>query len=85
MRIIQREYELDERPEVDHDTKGTPRLPDIVPTIFSKIEVSSAFVADVSFTSSTSRSSQGRLGANANVLIELGVALHSLSYERSHP
>ncbi|MBW4470050.1 MAG: hypothetical protein KME45_06555 [Stenomitos rutilans HA7619-LM2] len=79
MRVIKRDYGLDERPEVDHDTKGTPGSPEIVYTIFSKIEASSAFVADVSFTS---ESAEGRLCANANVLIELGFALHSLSDER---
>ncbi|MEG4515633.1 MULTISPECIES: hypothetical protein [unclassified Microcoleus] len=79
MKVIQRKLELEERPEVDHDTKGTPGLPEIVHTIFSKIEISSAFVADVSFTS---ESTKGRLCANANVLIELGFALHSLGSER---
>jgi len=79
MRVIQLDYGLDERPEVDHDTAGTPGLPDIVHTIFSKIEASSAFVADVSFTS---ESANKRLCANANVLIELGFALHSLGDER---
>ncbi|MGB3790561.1 MAG: hypothetical protein WA949_21315 [Phormidesmis sp.] len=79
MRVIQQEYGLDERPEIDHDTKGKPGIPDIVNTIFSKIEVSSAFVADVSFTS---ESTEGRLCANANVLIELGFALSSLGDER---
>ena len=59
--------------------KGVPGLPDIVQTIFSKIEASSAFVADVSFTS---MSPSKRLCANANVLIELGYALHSLGDER---
>jgi len=79
MRVIQKEYDLEERPEIDHDTKGIPGIPDIMHTIFSKIEVSSAFVADVSFTS---QSTKGRLCANANVLIELGFALHSLGDER---
>ena len=79
MKVIQREYGLEERPEVDHDTEGTPGLPDIVHTIFSKIEKSSAFVADVSFTS---KSTEGRPCANANVLIELGFALHALKSER---
>ncbi|MBD1855056.1 MULTISPECIES: hypothetical protein [Leptolyngbya] len=79
MRNIQEDYGLDERPEVDHDTKGIPGLPDIVHTIFSKIEASSAFVADVSFTS---ESVNKRRCANANVLIELGFALHSLGDER---
>lgn len=79
MPIIKRRYGLDERPEVDQDTRGTPGLPDIVHTIFSKIEASSAFVADVSFTS---ESINHRHCANANVLIELGFALHSLGDER---
>ncbi|HAT14851.1 MAG TPA: hypothetical protein DCS91_15880 [Microcoleaceae bacterium UBA11344] len=79
MRVIQRELELEERPEVDHDTKRTPGLPDIGHTIFSKIEISSAFVADVSFTS---KSTEGRPSANDNVLLELGFALHSLGSER---
>lgn len=79
MRVIQREYKLEEPPAVDHDTKGISGIPDIVNTIFSKIEISSAFVADVSFTS---KSPESRLCANANVLIELGFALHSLGGER---
>ena len=37
MKVIKKDYGLDERPEVDHDTKGMPGLPDIVKTIFSKI------------------------------------------------
>ena len=78
-KLIQLECELEYRPEVDQDTKRTPGLPDIVRTIFSKIEISSAFVADVSFTS---MSTEGRHCANANVLIELGYALHSLGDER---
>lgn len=79
MRTIQRDLNLDERPQVDHDTKNTPGSPDIVATIFSKITASSAFVADVSFTS---RSNTGRLCANANVLIELGFAMNALGDER---
>lgn len=76
---IQQNYGLEERLEVDHDTKGIPGTPDIVNTIFSKIKESSAFVADVTFTS---KSSAGRLCANGNVLIELGFALSSLGDER---
>ena len=80
MRVIQKEYDLEERPEIDHDTKGISGIPDIVHTIFSKIEISSAFVADVSFTSESKETQ--RLCANANVLIELGYALHSLGSDR---
>jgi hypothetical protein len=79
MRIIQTEYGLDERPEVDHDTKGVPGIPEIINTIFAKIEASSAFVADISFTS---QSAEGRRCPNANVLIELGFALHAIGGDR---
>ncbi len=79
MGVIKNECGLDERPKVDHDTKGIPGLPDIVQTIFSKIEASFVFVADVSFTS---KSDGNRLSANPNVLIELGFALHALGEER---
>ena len=80
MSMIQQGCGLEERPEVDHDTKGVPGLPDIGHTIFSKIEASSAFIADVSFTSKSIKGS--RFCANANVLIELGYALHSLGDKR---
>lgn len=79
MGVIKNDCGLDERPKVDHDTKGRPGFPDIVQTIFSKIEASFVFVADVSFTS---KSDENRLSANPNVLIELGFALHALGDER---
>ena len=79
MGVLKNDYGLIEIPRIDHDTKGTPGRPDIVKTIFSKIEASHAFIADVSFTS---KSETGRLCANANVLIELGYAMHSLGDER---
>jgi len=79
IKAIKQEYKLEESLRVDYDTKGTPGAPEIVNTIFSKIERSSVFVADVSFTS---KSTTGRLCANPNVLIELGFALKSLGGER---
>ena len=79
LRNIEKEFDLDERPALDHDTKGIPGAPDIIKEIFEKIEVCSAFVADVSFTS---ESTNNRKCANPNVLIELGFALHALGSER---
>lgn len=78
---ITKEYKLDESPRLEHDTKGIPGLPDITHTIFSKIEKSSVFVGDVSFTS-ISMSKADRLCPNPNVLIELGFALKALGAER---
>lgn len=78
---ITKEYNFDESPRLEHDTTGIPGLPDIIHTIFSRIESSSVFVADVSFTS-ISMSNTDRLCANPNVLIELGFALKSLGDER---
>lgn len=79
LRNIRNDCDLDERPTIDHDTKGIPGSPDITKTIFDKIEICSAFVADVSFTS---ESPNGRKCPNPNVLIELGFALHALGSER---
>lgn len=68
-----------ERPELDHDTRDVPGTPDIVATIFTKIENASVFVADVT---PIARSPGGKQIANPNVLIELGYAKHTLTTER---
>lgn len=72
-------HDLQERPLLDHDTKGVPGTPPIFSTILSKIEQCSIFVADVTFTAQTSA---GRSTPNPNVLIELGYAMKALGSER---
>ena len=62
----------DELHFLDKDTKGVPGTPEIVSTIFSKIEACAAFVADMTFVA---RSEEGRCVPNPNVLIEYGWAL----------
>src|SRR5688572_14252876 len=67
--VIGHEFAIDERPEVDHDTRGVPGSPDIVSTIQRKIVAAECFIGDVSIVQ------QGEEPApNANVLYELGLA-----------
>jgi len=63
---------------VDRDTLDVPGAPNIVATIFEKIANADAFVADVSITDGSTK----RPAPNANVLIELGYALHALGESR---
>jgi hypothetical protein len=68
--------ELDERPELDHDTKDLPGMPDIVASIFAKIDAATAFVADVTTVAKTDKN---KAVANPNVLMELGYAKKAIS------
>jgi hypothetical protein len=68
---------FDLEPVLDRDTRGTDGSPDIVSTIFAKIDRAQLFVADVSIVTS-----EGRPCPNPNVLIELGYAARSLSWDR---
>jgi hypothetical protein len=70
---------IDERPEVDHDTQGVPGAPDIVQTIFTKVDGAHVFVADVSIITTDAES---RACPNPNVLIELGYAIKTLGWNR---
>ena len=66
-------------PVIDRDTVGVPGAPDIADTIFSKIEGSQIFVADVSIINQSDKS---RKAPNPNVLVELGYAIRTLGKER---
>ena len=66
-------------PVIDRDTVGVPGAPDIAGTIFSKIEKSHIFVADVSIINKDDKS---RKAPNPNVLVELGYAIRTLGKER---
>ena len=61
---------------LDHDTKGVPGLPDLISTIFGKIEICNIFVADVSIIKPAINDE--RAVPNPNVLIELGYALGTI-------
>jgi hypothetical protein len=62
---------------LDQATRGLPGSPDIVDSIFSKIEKSSIFIADI--TPVTKIEEKGI--PNPNVLIELGYAVNALSWD----
>ncbi|WP_156442254.1 MULTISPECIES: hypothetical protein [unclassified Sphingomonas] len=70
---------LDERIEIDHDTKGMPGSPDIVSSILEKIDGADVFVADIT---PIAISKGGKHVANPNVLIELGYAKKALGLSK---
>lgn len=70
LKEINKELSVDERIELDSDTKNTVGSPDIVHTIMNKIDNSDIFIADVSIIKGTT--------PNPNVMLELGYALKTL-------
>lgn len=72
--IIKASAEIDQRPEIDRDTQGVVGSPDISATILNKIDVSSIFVADISYVGEFN----SRKLVNQNVLFELGYAVGKL-------
>jgi len=75
--VVASDLSIDERPQVDHDTRGVPGAPDIAKVIRSKIDISEAFVADVSIVHPGDDPAP-----NANVLYETGYAEKSLECDR---
>lgn len=65
---------------VDRDTVNVPGSPDIGDTIFEKIDRCDLFIADITLINDAD--SQYRRTPNPNVLIELGYAIKTLSWER---
>jgi hypothetical protein len=71
--------DIEERLEIDHDTRGLPGSPDIVSAILEKIERSAVFVADIT---PIGLAENGKQLPNPNVLIELGYAKRAISPAR---
>lgn len=74
---IATELSIEERPAVDHDTKGVTGTPPITDTIFEKIRESAVFVADVTpigMSDSENEDANKKRLPNPNVMIELGFA-----------
>ena len=67
--------------ERDEATSGTTGSPDIVSTLFSKIDECDLFVADLSLCFSDDGES-GKKSPNPNVMLELGYAVKTLGWER---
>jgi hypothetical protein len=66
----------------DEATSGTTGSPNIVQTLFSKIDDSDLFVADISICYSADAAGRKKRSPNPNVLIELGYAVRVLGWER---
>lgn len=64
---------------LDRDTMNEAGTPDIVNTIFKKIEKTKIFLADISIINPTGND---RRTPNPNVLLELGYAAKTLGWER---
>jgi len=86
---LQTDDQLDVDPSLDRDTKDTPGAPDIAQTILDKIDACRIFVCDVSlinrnhsqwWSKLASRFIESRPTPNPNVLIELGYAVKSRSW-----
>lgn len=75
---IHKDETTDIDPVIDRDTLGLAGSPDISQSIFSKIDMASVFVCDVSIIDSKA----ARPTPNPNVLIELGYAVKSLGWNR---
>ncbi len=73
------EEALREDLHLDQDTQGTTGSPDLVSTIFGKIEKSEVVVADVTIVGKTD---EGKRLINSNVAIELGYALSECTAAR---
>src|SRR5262249_46702508 len=79
VKSVQTDDSLAIEPVIDRDTRGLPGAPDIVHSIFSKIEQAAIFVCDVTIVSEPIAK---RATHNPNVLIELGYAFKTLGHER---
>lgn len=70
---------------LDHDRKDVSGSPDLAPTIFTKIEQTAVFVADVTLVGivtslgAIAKEREAKKLINSNVAIEYGYALHAVS------
>jgi len=79
LRAIAKDDALSVQPVLDRDTAGVPGSPAIADSIFSKIVIADAFVADITIINPRAR---GRKSPNPNVLLELGFAVALLGWDR---
>jgi hypothetical protein len=79
LKAIRRDKQEAIEPVLDRDTSGLPGSPDIANSIFAKVALADAFVADVSIINSGTGQ---RFAPNPNVLIELGYAVAQLGWEK---
>ncbi|NEO53362.1 MAG: hypothetical protein F6K54_09880 [Okeania sp. SIO3B5] len=75
VKSIRNDDSIKVEPVIDRDTQNVAGSPDIVKTIFEKIDEAQIFVCDVSIIN---KDANFRLTPNPNVLIELGYAMKNL-------
>jgi predicted nucleotide-binding protein len=78
-RDIRNDLSLDIEPVIDRDTAGVSGSPEIVGTIFSKIEQADIFACDISIINGADSL---KPSPNPNILVELGYALKALGEKR---
>jgi hypothetical protein len=85
---LREELDIEDRESIhlDQDRQGVPGSPDLVATIFDKIDKAEVFVADITLVGQTPESVgnsgepiPGKKLINSNVAIELGYALRALT------
>lgn len=77
--MLAAEVEEAERPSLTSDTQGVAGTPDIVATIYRKIDEAAVFVGDVT---PIAVSGSNKACANPNVLLEMGYANRALTESR---
>lgn len=77
---IDNDISVQASPRLDKDTAEIPGIPNIADTIFEKIRECGIFVADLTFVGRTWDS--GKSLPNPNVLLELGLALGTVGWQR---
>ncbi len=79
IKVINKKYDCILEISIDKDTINETGTPDIMNTIFSKIDKSKIFIADISIINPNTT---GRKTPNPNVLLELGYAAKVLGWEK---
>jgi hypothetical protein len=77
-KVVAKDDTIDVELALDRDTAGVPGSPDIATTIFGKIDAADLVVLDVSLITPEETA---RRSPNPNVLIELGYAVRSKSWQ----
>lgn len=65
---------------LDSDSRNEAGTPDLVSSIFSKIDICDIFICDISIVNGKERQDEARLMPNPNVMIELGYAAKSIDW-----
>lgn len=65
---------------LDSDSRNEAGTPDLVSSIFLKIDICDIFICDISIVNGKERQDEGRLMPNPNIMIELGYAAKSIGW-----